>query len=129
MMQELAAIACAGIFAGAAVYITLVQQPAVSELGTAAAVQFFRRMYGRAAPMQAGLAAVGSSAAVWAWWSGNGRLRLFGGVLLGFVIPFTLLVIKPTNDRLLDPALDASSVEARGSGVGTFCLFTDRGAQ
>ena len=37
---------------------------------------------------------------------------LVAGVLLGLVIPFTLLVIRPTNDRLLDPALDRSSAEA-----------------
>jgi hypothetical protein len=29
------------------------------------------------------------------------------------VVPFTLLVIKQTNDRLLDPSLDRGSEEAR----------------
>jgi hypothetical protein len=32
--------------------------------------------------------------------------------LLGVVIPFTLLVILPTNQRLLDPGLDRGSAEA-----------------
>jgi uncharacterized membrane protein len=32
--------------------------------------------------------------------------------LLGSAIPFTLLVNLPTNKRLLDPSLDASSEEA-----------------
>jgi hypothetical protein len=31
---------------------------------------------------------------------------------LGLVIPFTLVVILPTNKRLLDPGLDRSSAEA-----------------
>ncbi len=34
---------------------------------------------------------------------------LAGGLLLGAVIPFTLIVILPTNKRLLDPSLDKDS--------------------
>jgi Domain of unknown function (DUF1772) len=112
MVPEFTATACAGIFAGAAVYINVVQHPAASQLGTATAVQFFRPMYARAAPMQATLALVGSLAALWAWWVGRGWLWLLGAVLLGFVIPFTLIAIMPTNNRLEDPALDVSSAEA-----------------
>jgi uncharacterized membrane protein len=37
---------------------------------------------------------------------------LVAGVLLGSVIPFTLIVILPTNKRLLDSSLDPSSAEA-----------------
>jgi hypothetical protein len=51
-----------------------------------------------------------SSLAVWlagatVWW-------LIAGVFLGLVIPFTLIVILPTNKRLLSPALDRGSAEA-----------------
>jgi uncharacterized membrane protein len=113
MIPEFTATACAGIFAGAAVYINLVQHPAAAELGTPAAVRFFRPMYERAAPIQASLALLGSLAALWAWgWNGSGWLWLIGAILLTFVIPFTLIVIMPTNDRLKDPALDPSSREA-----------------
>ena len=35
-----------------------------------------------------------------------------GGVALGLVVPFTLIVILPTNHRLLDPGLDADGPEA-----------------
>jgi hypothetical protein len=34
---------------------------------------------------------------------------LIGRVTLGAVIPFTVLVIFPTNKKLLDPALDRRS--------------------
>ena len=112
MIPEFTATACAGVFAGAAVYINVAQQPAVSQLGTPTAVRFFGPMYARAAPMQASLAVAGSAAGLWAWWNGSGWLWLLGGVLLGFVIPFTLVVIAPTNDRLTDPVLDPSSAEA-----------------
>lgn len=37
---------------------------------------------------------------------------LVGSVLLGAVVPFTLLVILPTNRRLLAPTLDPDSIEA-----------------
>jgi len=37
---------------------------------------------------------------------------LVAGLLLGAMIPFTLLVVLPTNKRLLDPALDPCSAEA-----------------
>jgi hypothetical protein len=72
----------------------------------------FRPSYRRAAVMQASLAAVGSLAAVIGWWQGGGATLLIAGLLFGSVIPFTLLVILPTNKRLLDPTLDAGSREA-----------------
>jgi Domain of unknown function (DUF1772) len=62
--------------------------------------------------MQATCAAVGLLSSLVAalaeatvWW-------LIAGVLLGLVIPFTLVVILPTNKRLLSPALDRGSAEA-----------------
>ena len=105
-MLELLATTCAGIFAGAAVFISLVQQPAAREVGDEVAVSFFSPMYARAAPMQAGLAVVGSVAAVVCWWMGSGWPWLVGALLLFFVVPFTLVVIKPVNDRLMAPDLD-----------------------
>jgi Domain of unknown function (DUF1772) len=113
LIAESIALVSAGLFAGAAVYINLVQHPAAMQLGTSAAVGFFGPMYARAAPMQASLALLGSLAATWAWWSASGWLWLLGAFLLALVIPFTLVVIKPTNDRLMDSALDSSSDEAK----------------
>ena len=113
MIAEFVALASAGVFAGAAIFITAVEQPAVLTLGTETAVQYFRPMYARAAPMQASLAFVGSLAALWAWWSGAGTLWLLGSAMFAFVVPYTLVAIMPTNDRLKDPTLDARSIEAR----------------
>lgn len=113
MISEFIATICSGIFAGAAVYITVAQHPAAARLGTSGAVKFFNAMYARAAPMQASLAVLGSLSALWAWWSGNGWPWLLGAILLVFVVPFTLVAVKPTNDRLKDPSLDASSEEAK----------------
>jgi hypothetical protein len=61
--------------------------------------------------MQATLAAVGVLASVAAWLAGATFWWLVAGVLLGSVIPFTLIVILPINKRLLGPALDRRSPE------------------
>ena len=103
---------CAGLFAGAAIYITFVEHPARLECGTELAIIEFGPSYRRATLMQASLAAVGLLAALVAWTQGGGVGVLIGGLLLGAVIPFTLVVILPTNKRLLDPGLDRGSAEA-----------------
>src|SRR5688572_16454330 len=112
MILETIALVCAGLFAGAAVYITLVEHPARLECGVAVALAEFRPSYRRAAAMQASLAAIGSLTAVGAWALGQDVPVLVAGLLLGAAIPFTLLVVLPTNKRLLDPALDAHSSDA-----------------
>jgi hypothetical protein len=112
MLFEFIATLCAGLFAGASIYITFVEHPARLDCGTELAVTEFGPSYRRAAVMQASLAAVGFPAALMAWLQGRGLLLLLGGLLLGAVIPFTLLVIFPTNKRLLDSGLDRRSAEA-----------------
>jgi hypothetical protein len=112
MLFEWIATLCAGLFAGAAIYITLVEHPARLECGTELAATEFGPSYRRATLMQASLAALGLAAAIVAWIQGRGLLVLVGGLLLGAVIPFTFLVILPTNKRLLDPGLDRRSAEA-----------------
>src|SRR5262245_8543767 len=112
MLAELIATLCAGLFAGAAIYITFVEHPARLECGIVVAVTEFAPSYRRATVMQASLAAAGFIAAAVAWVQGRGAVVLVAGVMLGLVIPFTLLVILPTNTRLLDPALERGSGEA-----------------
>ena len=104
MMLELIATACAAIFAGAAVYINLVEHPARMSLGNAPALAEWAPSYHRATLMQAPLAFIGAITAMLAWIAGGGAAWLIGGLLLGSVIPITLFVISPTNRELLDPA-------------------------
>lgn len=112
MFLELVATLCAGLFAGAAIYVTLVEHPARLECGTQLAATEFGPSYRRASVMQASLAAIGLIAAVVDWVRGDDLLVLIAGLILGAVIPLTLLVIRPVNTRLLDPRLDRSSPEA-----------------
>jgi hypothetical protein len=62
--------------------------------------------------MQAPLAAIGFLLALWSWWSGSGWAWLLGGVLIFAVIPFTLIVIRPTNNLLMSDQIEISSPEA-----------------
>ena len=113
MISALVATASAGMFAGAAVYITAVEHPARLSCGTALALREFAPSYRRGTVMQASLAVVGLLASVAAWWQADRLEFLIGGLLLGSVVPFTLLVIFPTNHRLLAADLDADSAESR----------------
>jgi hypothetical protein len=113
MILGLVATLAAGLFAGAAVYITFVEHPARMSCGTAVAVRQFRPSYRRATVMQASLAIVGAIAGAAQWAAGGGLAWLAGGLTLGAVVPFTLLVILPTNEGLLDDALDHDTPEAK----------------
>jgi hypothetical protein len=109
MAWEVVAVLASGLFAGAAVYINLVEHPARVQCGTELAVTEFGPSYHRATYLQASLAVVGLVAGVGVWIGGSGIGWLVGGIVIGVVVPFTLLVILPTNKRLLDPALDRRS--------------------
>jgi hypothetical protein len=104
---------CTALFAGASLYISLVEHPARMECGTALAATEFSPSYRSATVMQASLALAGSLAAVFAWWFTAKPRWLVAGILLAAVIPFTLIVIFPTNQKLLDPSLDRNSELAR----------------
>jgi Anthrone oxygenase len=111
-MQILAILAC-GIFTGAAIYVNLVEHPARMSCGISVAVREWAPSYKRGAAMQAPLAVSGFVFAVTAWLTGAGSWWLVGGALLGLVVPFTLIVIMPTNKRLLATIRDTGSDETR----------------
>ena len=106
------ATAAAGLFAGAALYVSLVEHPARVGCGPPMAVAQFRLSYPRGAALQAPVAVVGGLAGVGAWLAGAPPGWLGAGVLLGLVVPYTLVAIMPTNRRLLDRALEPDTPEA-----------------
>ena len=111
MFLELLATLSAGLFAGAAIYIDLAEQPARKQIDTAAALTEWRPSYKRAAVVQPLLAGVGFLSAIAAWLMGGSVWWLVGGVLLVAVIPYTLIVVFPTNNKLLDPAIGDKNPE------------------
>ena len=103
---------CAGVFAGAAIYINAAEHPARLSCGNELAVREFAPSYHRATLMQVPLALVGCIAGFWSAWQGGDAWVALGAILLGAVVPFTLVVIMPTNKQLLDPALDPHTERA-----------------
>ena len=59
--------------------------------------------------MQTSLAVGGFLAGVAAWLSNGSWWWLVGGIILVAMIPYTLIVILPTNKKLLDPSLVQNS--------------------
>jgi hypothetical protein len=112
MLLETIATLSAGLFAGAAIYISFVEHPARLECGTEVAIKEFAPSYRRATVMQVLLAVTGFLSATASWLMGKSFWWLVGGSMLVAVIPFTLLVIFPTNKSLLDPSLNPSSALA-----------------
>ena len=110
-LLQLVATLCTALFAGAAVYINLVEHPARVSCGTAAALAEWAPSYRRATLMQAPLALIAFLTSVAAWAMGGGGEWLIAGLLIGAVVPFTLLVIKPTNDKLLATPRDGAGPE------------------
>lgn len=110
---ELLATFCAALFAGAALYINLVEHPARMVLETRMAALQWAPSYKRATWMQAPLALLSFLGSVVAWFMGAGVGWLVAAVLIGAVVPFTFIAIMPTNHKLLAPGRDLGSAETR----------------
>src|SRR3989454_10090557 len=80
--------------------------------GQELAVREFGPSYARASVMQGGLAVLGCLAGLLAAWLLRDGGVAVAAVLLGLVVPFTLIVIFPTNKQLLAPSLDSTSEAA-----------------
>ena len=100
-LLSITALICATLFAGAALYISLVKHPARLVLSNAPLLMQWQPSYKRALPIQSGLAVAGGVAGLvvgyfvadWHWFAGS--------ILLLANWPFTLLVIMPVNKRLM----------------------------
>jgi len=112
LLAEFVSVLACALFTGAAVYISLVEHPARMECGVEIAATEFPPSYRRATILQASLAALGFVASITAWLAGATFWWVVAGALLGSVIPFTLLVILPTNKQLLSRELNRGSDEA-----------------
>jgi uncharacterized membrane protein len=102
-VAETIAALSSGLFAGASLYINLVEHPARMQAGTRVALAEFAPSYKRAMVTQVSLAIAGFLSALFAWRSRSDARWLLGGGLLASVVPFTSLAILPTNKKLLDP--------------------------
>jgi len=107
------AILSATCFAGAAVYVNLVEHPARLSCGTEIAARQWAPSYKRATVMQATLAIVATVAGAIRWFQTGTGAWLYGAAAILAVVPVTLVVIFPTNKKLLEPGRDLKSSETQ----------------
>jgi uncharacterized membrane protein len=113
MLQALLALVAASLFTGAAVYISVAEHPARLGLADSPALAQWQPSYRRAVPMQAGLALLSALLGLWAWLDLGDPLLLAGALLILAVVPFTFLVIMPTNKPMLEASPERAGPETR----------------
>ena len=110
---SIAALVFATLFAGAALYISLVEHPARLGLADGHLLAQWQPSYKRALPIQSGLAIAGGAtglivgylSADWRWFAGS--------ILLLANWPFTLFIIMPVNKRLMATQVSEAGAESR----------------
>jgi hypothetical protein len=115
MIVQQLTLVVAALFAGAALYITAVEQPARLGLDISSLLKEWKPAYKRGTAMQAPLALLGFLLGVGAWWQTSQVLWMVGAILMLANWPFTVFVIMPTNNRL-------EAVEPEAAGAETMVL-------
>ena len=113
LMTELLALVTAAAFTGAAIYVSVAEQPARLELDDRALLAQWKPSYAHGALMQASLALVSTVFGLLAFWMTRDWRWLVGALLILANWPYTLVVILPVNNRLKATPVEAANVEAR----------------
>ncbi len=111
MFAEILSFICTGLFAGAALYVSVVEHPARMSCDLPIALAEFRPSYKRAAVMQVILAVIGVTGAIVAWYLGRGTSTLVAAIVFATVVPWTLIVMMPINRQLLDETRTSETPE------------------
>ena len=109
MLAGQVALALAAVFAGAALYVNLAEQPARLTLDDRALLAEWKPSYDRGKTMQASLALLATLVGLFAAYESGRGLWLLGAALMLASWPYTLIVIMPTNR-----ALHATPIESAG---------------
>lgn len=111
MLAGQLALVAAALFTGAAIYVTVAEQPARLQLGDRALLMEWKPAYKRGAAMQAPLAVIGFLLGIVATWQTGNWLWFAGAIVMVLNWPYTLFIIFPTNNRLMALDPDAATPE------------------
>jgi Domain of unknown function (DUF1772) len=113
LITELLALVTAAAFTGAAIYVSVAEQPARLVLDDRALLAQWKPSYAHGALMQASLALVSTVFGLLAFWMTRDWRWLVGALLILANWPYTLVVILPVNKRLNATPLEAASAQTR----------------
>jgi hypothetical protein len=131
------ALVVASVFTGAAIYVSFVEHPARSVLEVSAQLEAWKPSYARSSAMRASLALIGFALGIVACWQTRDVRWMAGACLLVASWPFTLVMLRPTNNVLRALYPGQASLESRALlerwgrlhaartvfGVGAVALF------
>lgn len=97
------------LFAGNAMYCSLVEHKARMECGTRLAATEFSPSFKRAASIQGALASLGCIGGLTTYYYDRDNKWLAAAILMATILPYTLIFMMPVNYILLDPKNDKDS--------------------
>jgi len=112
LVQNLALITAA-LFAGAAIYVTVAEQPARLELDDQALLAEWKPSYAYGKLMQASLALVSTVLGLLAAWFTGKWAWVAGAALILAPWPWTILVIMPVNKALEATPPESANAQTR----------------
>jgi hypothetical protein len=113
MLAGQLALITAAVFAGSALYISAVEQPARLGLDDRSLLTEWKPAYKRGTAMQAPLAIAGFASGSWHGWQTGHLAWVLGALFMVANWPVTYFVIMPTNNRLMVTEPAAAGPESR----------------